>query len=331
MSLKPDAIEMHQPTTKSSQSSPGLALYKTSYHPPPRPRYANRKPIITERGFAWSVTLTLILMCSIGIPLGAILPPRLVTPLPLNVLLPLYTAPEILSWQTLFDALIAHHTLNFTVIVSPRSGPGTPPFPGAPYISTITRLNGNDRVRTLGYIDVAHGNRTNTSVFADIDTYAGWSKQDRFGVHGIFFDRTPAGDDDDGDAEQIAYLRNITRYARNATGLLEPKVVAFNVGSVPSRNVSSIGADLTVVYEGAYGGVPGHGEVQGQLRNRTGKRENWGYLVHSVPKDVKRTDLRMLINDARKSVGYLFATDLSEEFYEGWGLRWNDFLELLPS
>lgn len=61
---------------------------------------------------AYSVTITLICILSIVIPLAAILPPRYIDQLPINILVPLYTSPVQGAWDTLYSAFVTlpvHH------------------------------------------------------------------------------------------------------------------------------------------------------------------------------------------------------------------------------
>jgi hypothetical protein len=55
---------------------------------------------------AYSVTITLICILSIVIPLAAILPPRYVDQLPINILVPLYTYPVQGAWNALYSAWV---------------------------------------------------------------------------------------------------------------------------------------------------------------------------------------------------------------------------------
>jgi hypothetical protein len=69
-----------------------------------RPRWLRWLPDLDEvddRVLALSVTVTLALMVIIGVPLGALLPPRCIVPLPVNVLIPFYVYPDPGAWDRL--------------------------------------------------------------------------------------------------------------------------------------------------------------------------------------------------------------------------------------
>lgn len=225
--------------------------------------------------------------------------------------------------------MIKERELNFTVIVDVRNGPGTPPYPGATYVDAITRLNAYEHVQILGYVDVEQGARKNESIFDDIRTYGEWSKKGHFIVHGIFLDHAPF----ENIKAHLHYMRNITKFVRNTKGLPGPCMIALNPGRLPKDNLTAVdfGANMTIIYEGPYDGIPKFEALKTELCNVTGMRENWGFLVNSLPSNIRRKDMRKMINDARKNVGYLFATDLYEGYYHNWGNVWDEFVELVPS
>lgn len=63
-----------------------------------------RRVYIDEHTLAISVTIILALLIAIGLPLAALLPPKYVIPLPVNVLLPLYINPEQGGWDRLMES-----------------------------------------------------------------------------------------------------------------------------------------------------------------------------------------------------------------------------------
>jgi hypothetical protein len=56
-----------------------------------------------DRVLAAGVTLLLTVLLAILIPLGAILPQKMIKPLPINVLIPVYAKPETGAWSKLYD------------------------------------------------------------------------------------------------------------------------------------------------------------------------------------------------------------------------------------
>lgn len=114
----------------------------------------------------------------------------------------------------------AHPTLDFIIIINPNSGPGSAPWwPNEDYVREIPKLNAYPNVKTVGYVAIHYCNRPISEVFAEIETYAGWSGDKRYpgiGVEGIFFDETP----NEWSADVDAYLCAITEKARCEDGLL---------------------------------------------------------------------------------------------------------------
>jgi hypothetical protein len=220
------------------------------------------------------------------------------------------------------DSVIRHPELNFTVVVDPSPGLGTPPYPGAEYVKAITKLNVYPNVRTIGYINTARGTRGNATVNQEIETYAARSEHPGFGLDGIFFDQTPTEDS----LQSRAYLRNISATVKHSIKFREPRLVVLNPGTVSDANLTNPYADITVVFEGAYMDMPTHDETKSRLTRR---RENIAYLINSVPDDFGKGRLRKVINEARKDVEWLFITSRSEDVYSDFSSIWDEFLDLL--
>jgi len=82
------------------------------YQPPTmKTKYA---PSVNDRMLAMGVTLTLALFLAIGIPLAAILPRKMMRPLPINVLIPMSFKPDSGSWTRLHDASVIPHLAAMT-------------------------------------------------------------------------------------------------------------------------------------------------------------------------------------------------------------------------
>ncbi|KAF1992690.1 hypothetical protein P154DRAFT_504550 [Amniculicola lignicola CBS 123094] len=264
-------------------------------HPPPQfvpfPKRPAQKPPppVSERCIALSVTITLILLLAIGIPLGIILPHKYVLKLPLTIIVPLYIYPEPGAWDLL---VLKSKEQEFLVIINPYNGPGAFPKPNPPFLENFQKLDVFPNVRKIGYINADRGNRPNTTVLSEIETYSGWSGTEGLAVHGIFFDQTPVEDS----LENRAYLELVFTAVRNTTGILPPQMIVTNPGTLPNANLtlpSSHGADLTILYEGPFWDAPKHEKMKGKLKEMPGGRENYGYLVHSAPAEMSRPRLMM--------------------------------------
>ncbi|KAF2866430.1 Spherulation-specific family 4-domain-containing protein [Massariosphaeria phaeospora] len=310
-------------TQKSNEKIPQPPPHAQPYAPPPRA--TRKRPAIDNHALALSVTITLAILVLIGVPIGAILPERYVVKLPINILVPLYLEPESgIKWDRLFEGIIKHRELNFTVIVDPSNGPSTPPHPGSLYVEAIKRLNVFPNVHTIGYVNIEHAHRDNATVHREIATYAGWATETGLALHGIFFDQTPS--EDIGDAKQ--YLKSASATVCHSDGFLEPKLVVHNPGRVPNSSLESYHADVTVVFEGAFEDVPTRDKIRAQLNDRSGGRSDYAYLVHSMPQENGKIGLRRLINGVRRDIQWLYVTDRKENVYGDYSAHWEDFLSL---
>ncbi|KAJ7145687.1 Spherulation-specific family 4-domain-containing protein [Mycena epipterygia] len=98
----------------------------------------------------------------------------------LGVLLPLYVYPgtNCAAWSPVSDAISAHSSTQWYIIINPDSGPGSP---DSTYQGCVAALPSSTNQIRMGFVDTTTGN-----VLADIDTYAGWDSSSR--PTGIFFD-----------------------------------------------------------------------------------------------------------------------------------------------
>lgn len=307
-------------SNKTSPSNPSSTSWPGHPRTPPR----KPQPRIDEHVLALSVTITLAILVLIGVPLGAILPKKYVVPLPVNILVPFYIYPDAGAWDRLFEACIKHPDTNFTVILSIDNGPGTTVWPAGIYINPTKRLNTLSNVQAIGYVDTNHASRDREAVLKEIALYAGWNNSG-IAISGIFFDRTPTEDVNDA----RAYLKNVSATVRHLEGFLKPEIVVHNMGKVPDENITGYHADVTVVFDGEYGELPDRKVLREKLRGLKGRREDYGEVVHSVPRTLSRGGVRKIVNRARRNVGWLFVTDrMGDNRYECYSDRWEEFLDL---
>ncbi|KAH7088816.1 Spherulation-specific family 4-domain-containing protein [Paraphoma chrysanthemicola] len=256
-----------------------------------------------DKILALAVTFGLALALAIGIPLAAILPQKWIVPLPVGVFVPMYMDPLNGAWTRMEDAILRHHEMPFIVIVNPDHGPTNATWPSATYVAAVKRMNKYSNVRTLGYIDTAQATVSNSSVRAQIATYAGWSNVTAdLGLHGIFFDSTPWKDSKDGMAR--AYMRNVSATVRHTKGWMTEGegLVVHNPGRLPSKEMMAYKPDIVVAFEGAYADLPSREKLHEQLADKKRGREDHAALVHAVPRDMGRGGLRRIIEKLRKDV-----------------------------
>lgn len=91
---------------------------------------------------------------------------------------------------------------------------------------------------------------------------------------------------------------------------------------------SILGApDVTVVFEES-SALWHEAESQTRLSELLRyNRENCSYMVHSVPEYL----LRMVTMDLRHRGGYLFVTELRENYYESFGKTWEEFVTTMAA
>ena len=121
----------------------------------------------------------------------------------------------------------ANPDLNFTIIINPNSGPGSPPWwPDVNYLREVPKLNTKPNVKTLGYVRVDYCNRDVSDVVSDIKKYAKWPHDGAvkfLHVEGIFFDETPH----EHSTFKATYLEKITQQVKKAEGILGEQLVSF--------------------------------------------------------------------------------------------------------
>ena len=222
--------------------------------------------------------------------------------------------------------MVKHNELNFTAIINPFHGPGTPPYPSAQYVNQVIRLNLAPNVKTLGYVN-ASILRSNKTVREEIATYEGWAKHTGLALSGIFFDQIP--NTYVGGKRTREYLTNISTKVKRSSNFTENKMVVFSVGSIPNTNLTGIpSVDITVAFEGAYDNMSPYSDMRKDMTQVFGGRENIACIMHSVPSGISNVGLRKVINAVRRNVEYLLLTDLSENWGEAFGGIWWDFLGL---
>lgn len=225
-------------------------------------------------------------------------------------------------------SIIQHQEVKFTVIINPDDGPGNGTRPSPEYVDVLNALDVYPHVQTLGYIRTDRGTRDSATVRAEIAAYSGWSKFQDLRLDGIFFDQTPYRDE--GGAGE--YLRNVSATVRHSEGFLEPKLVVHNPGRVPDVGLVRYRTDMLIIFEGAFSSLPG----REQLKNRVAHlekyslhRQHFGMLLHSTPSDVGNVRLRKVVDNVRRSVGWLYVTDLTEDVYGGYGSLLERWLSLI--
>ncbi|KAF1927977.1 uncharacterized protein M421DRAFT_5640 [Didymella exigua CBS 183.55] len=330
--LKPAVILAERPTRPhlENRHSRALAAYYTqcSLQSAEKRKFNVTYWGIDDRVLALSVTLSLAFLIVIGVPLVAVIAQKFIVRLPVNIIAPSYAFPDAGSWNILYDAIVEHQDVKFTVIINPDDGPGNGTRPSSEYVDVLNALEVYPHVQTLGYIRTDRGTRDNATVRAEIATYSEWSKFQDLKLNGIFFDQTPYKDE----ADASEYLRNISATVRHSEGFLEPKLVVHNPGCVPDVGLVLYRADMIVVFEGAYSDLPSREQLSNsvkKLEQHSLHRQNFGLLIHSTPTTTGDVRLRKVVDNARRSVEWLYITDLTENVYDGYGSLLGQWMNLI--
>jgi hypothetical protein len=292
-----------------------------------------------DRLLALTVTITLLVLLSIAIPLGVLLPQKYIEPLPINVLMPPTVFPDEVALNRLtdsyvlvtvsmcpltFPSIINHPDLDFTIVINPDNGPGSNITPSDEYVKAVKILNVYPNVMTLGWVDTQGGKRDNATIRMDIERYSNWSSVEGLALHGIYLDRTPYRDED----SSSIYMKNVSATVRESQGFLGTNLVVHNPGRVPDKSMMECGANITVVYDGGYEYRPTREQLKNSLEGM-GKREEFAMLVDSTPQDIERVDLRRLVENVKRDVEWLYVTDINEGSYGVYGSLWEQFLDLV--
>jgi Spherulation-specific family 4 len=122
------------------------------------------------------------------------------------------------------------------VIVNPNSGPGDIFVANRDYSREIPKLNVHANVVTVGYIRVDYCKRPLSEVYAEIDTYAGWSaeyEKTGLGVGGIFIDETP----NHYTAERAEYLDAMHQRVKATPGIQGDRLVSLPLSNNSKRQI----------------------------------------------------------------------------------------------
>ncbi|KAL5117887.1 hypothetical protein ACEQ8H_004205 [Pleosporales sp. CAS-2024a] len=269
-------------------------------------------------------------MIAIVIPLGVLLPQRFIKQLPISVLIPFYVEPIDDAWDRLGDAIVKHHDVQFTVVVNPNDGPGNSTWPAAAFIAAVQGISIYPNVQLLGYVNTLNGTMPNATVRTEIATYAAWSNVTKdLGLHGVYFDQTPAVDD--GSGATRSYLHNISATVRDTQGWAHGRsgLVAHNARRVPAAELlHDSRPDIVVVFEGAYRDMPPQHALSAALASTHRGRQSFSMLVHSVPPDLGRGGLRRIIERVRRDVEWLYVTDVTDQMYTSYPTFWEQWLDV---
>lgn len=163
-----------------------------------------------------------------------------------RILLPLYVYPSPPGWNTIFDAIATHPSIDFQIVLNPSTGPGgsTPGY-NIHWINAVSQLHTYDNVDALGYVSAGYGDRDLADITTDIDNWDLWNHyaEADITVDGIFFDETPNWNGTRGTYD-VSFMEQVTQLADNGG---YSKV--FNLGQACSHDEYFNIADTVVIFE----------------------------------------------------------------------------------
>lgn len=241
-----------------------------------------------------------------------------------TVIVPLYMYPlDESTWEPLHKAIDNNPDLHFLIVINPNSGPGEPPAPDANYSRELPLFNAKANVTTVGYVRLEYCKRSVDKVFEDVMIYAGWSKNhetDQIYVEGIFLDEAP----NEYCAEVGTYLNSISEKIKGASGILGQKTIVHNPGTIPDEQLTKARPEITAVFEESFSRYRSCG-INERKALDVYDRKGASYILHSVPRD----QVKAIVRELRPRAEYIFVTDRSSKYYEGFGDSWNDFIRAM--
>jgi hypothetical protein len=119
---------------------------------------------------------------------------------------------------------------------------------------------------------------------------------------------------------------HIARRSLKKISHLRISLAVMNPGSIPDSRILGT-TDRTVVFEEQY---------QTYINRQAAKalaalpdRDVLCALMHSIPTDMPNTQLRALVNELRELSGSLFLTDLSENYYQRFSPRFQEYIDAM--
>ncbi|KAM3424845.1 hypothetical protein BST61_g6823 [Cercospora zeina] len=242
--------------------------------------------------------------------------------LPAKVLLPLYEYPEESAWDPLYSAIESSSGLDFLVIINPDSGPGgMNTAPGAEFSPGIEKLNNYSNVQTVGYVHTGYGTRPVMEIVQDIKTYARWSEiHSSLAMHGIFFDEAAS----EYTPENVEHLYTINQFAKNSTGIREPRTVIHNPGVLPDARLTTNNTDITVTFEQS---LQEFHKMHASLKDSPFNRTASAFIVHSAGS----VNLKQFVPELSYNAAHLFVTSNKKKYYSSFGRDWQRFVDVMPT
>ena len=205
----------------------------------------------------------------------------------LFIILPLYLYPGDAgsAWADIYAAINAHPDVEWLIVINPDSGPGTQLYPSDPnIIAGIAKIEGYPNVRTVGYVDTAHGQRDVSAVDAEVDVYAKWATYSdaNITIGGIYFDDVSS----EATESTYSYYQTLAAHTRSSMPSSATRVV-FNPGYRAPTQLFSY-CDTMIEFEDSFANYQSQDILQ-QIPNEF--RNQSALQIYSTPEDVDLTGL----------------------------------------
>ncbi|RMD42867.1 hypothetical protein DV735_g2291, partial [Chaetothyriales sp. CBS 134920] len=277
------------------------------------------------RRIAIIVVVVIAALCALIIPLAVVLPGKgRPHGEPSSVLLPLYVYPSPGAWDPLHEVLDSHPLLHFTVIINPEDGPGSSDEPTVDYVVAVKNLTSYDNVRLVGYVRTQWAERNITEVLREVQVYSNWSTLNGSAsgtgpltMDGIFFDEAPSVYT----AQTHEYLQTINRAVKDAPGLGGNRTIVHNPGTAPDPRFDDLDTDIIVAFEQSSDYFH---SSKSNITALSLDRSHYAFVIHSAPS--KDSKLRNLVATMSQRAQYLFATELTSNYYESFSNDWTTFI-----
>jgi hypothetical protein len=172
------------------------------------------------------------------------------------------------------------------MLLNVDSGPGTGPLS---HFQTLTRQAQAAGITVLGYSSTEYGQRSISSVEADVRDYKSW-----YGVNGIFLDLTQ------GTSGEFSYYQQLSSYIHSQISGAD---IWLNPGSFPEPSFMSI-ANVVMVFEGSYASY-----LSDQVPSWVSQYSpsQFAHVIYATP----QSDFASAVSLSRsRRAGHLFVTDL---------------------
>jgi hypothetical protein len=172
------------------------------------------------------------------------------------------------------------------MLLNVDSGPGTGPLS---HFQTLTRQAQAAGITVLGYSSTEYGQRSISSVEADVRDYKSW-----YGVNGIFLDLTQ------GTSGEFSYYQQLSSYIH---AQISGADIWLNPGSFPEPSFMSI-ANVVMVFEGSYASY-----LSDQVPSWVSQYSpsQFAHVIYATP----QSDFASAVSLSRaRRAGHLFVTNL---------------------